>query len=254
MKYSIITASYNSNKFIKKTISKVLEQKDVEFEYIIVDGGSIDGTVDIISSFASRDNRIRWISERDKGIADAMNKGIRMATGDIVAHIHSDDFYPHPYVLKNVAASFSKETRWATGGMIIVDENDEVLDEIKVKNFSYNNLLKGNSIYHPSTFISREFFNQIGFFDTSLKYAMDYDMWLRMGSIAAPVLLNDSLSCFRVHSLSLSTAYPDYAYSEAWMIRKGYLGPNIFKIIFEYYRFLNNRKKYIYHNESLFEK
>ena len=94
MKISIITITLNSRKYLDKSISSVLSQDHQNLEYIFVDGGSTDGTLEIIKKYAEKDQRIRWISEPDRGIADAMNKGVALATGDIIAHLHSDDSYP----------------------------------------------------------------------------------------------------------------------------------------------------------------
>lgn len=251
MKFSIVTIAYNSKVFIEKTICSVLSQKEVDLEYILIDGGSTDGTVGLIKGFARSDRRIKWVSERDAGISDAMNKGIRMATGDIIAHLHSDDFYPHPLVLKNVASAFGEGGPWVTGGMLIVGAEDEVLADIKVRDFNYNNLLRENSIYHPSTFVKRKCFECVGLFETNLRYAMDYDLWLRLSEIAAPVLLDEPLSCFRAHSSSLSTVCSDAAYAEAWSVRKRYLGRNPFRLLFHYFRFLRSRGVNQRFNKSL---
>lgn len=251
MKFSIVTISHNSNNYLEKTIKSVLSQADIDLEYILIDGGSTDGTVDIIKNFALSDTRIKWQSEKDDGISDAMNKGIRMATGDIIAHLHSDDFYPHPFVLRKIATVFHAGVKWVTGGMHIVGENDGLILYAEVKPFSYKALLKGNSIYHPSTFLLRSCFYDIGFFDTSLKYAMDYDMWLKLAKSISPILLNEPLSCFRAHSSSISTVGSDNAYTESWRVRKRHLGRNPIKILFEYFRFLNSRKAYNQFNRSL---
>ena len=118
MKISIITITLNSRKYLDKSISSVLSQDHQNLEYIFVDGGSTDGTLEIIKKYAEKDQRIRWISEPDRGIADAMNKGVALATGDIIAHLHSDDSYPAPGILSTVTHEFSScpDALWLTGG------------------------------------------------------------------------------------------------------------------------------------------
>lgn len=104
---SIITATYNSAETINDTIKSVLCQTNKDFEYIIVDGGSTDETVDIVKSYESEfSGRLKWVSEKDKGIYDAMNKGIKMASGDIIGILNSDDFYTDKDVLQTVADNF----------------------------------------------------------------------------------------------------------------------------------------------------
>ena len=107
MKISIITASYNSGKTIRHTVESVLRQTYPDFEYIVVDGGSTDNSIDIVKDYqVAFKGRLKWISEKDKGIYDAMNKGIRMATGDVVGILNSDDFYTDENVLQTVADNF----------------------------------------------------------------------------------------------------------------------------------------------------
>ena len=107
MKISIITASYNRGKTIRHTVESVLRQTYPDFEYIVVDGGSTDNSIDIVKEYqVAFKGRLKWISERDKGIYDAMNKGIRMATGDVVGILNSDDFYTDENVLQTVADNF----------------------------------------------------------------------------------------------------------------------------------------------------
>ena len=251
MKVSIITISYNSENFIEKAIQSVLSQKNVDLEYILVDGDSTDGTVGIIKSHASCDARIKWVSEPDAGISDAMNKGIGMASGEILGHLHSDDFYPHDGVLEKVSTAFAKGAIWVTGGMQIVGVKDEVIADIEVRNFSYRELLRGNLIYHPSTFVARRGLESVGLFDTSLKFAMDYDLWLRLGKLAAPLRLEEPLSAFRAHRASLSTVSSGSAYDEAWSVRKRYYGINPVQWFLGYYRFLRHRRSYRRFNEEL---
>ncbi len=114
MNFSIITVTFNSKRYLEETIRSVLTQAFVDLEYILVDGGSTDGTLDIIRDHAAKDRRIRWISEPDEGIADAFNKGIALASGEIVGIINSDDTYA-PGALRAVADACAAHPDWGTG-------------------------------------------------------------------------------------------------------------------------------------------
>jgi hypothetical protein len=172
-----------------------------------------------------------------------MNKGIRMAKGEIIAHIHSDDYYPDSTVLSSVATLFeSRNPSWVTGGMYIVGSNGERLKEIKVRPYSYQKLVSGNTILHPSTFVAREAFDKVGLFDISLKHAMDYHLWLRLGKLGDPVIIDKPLSCFRAHVGSLSTFEAEQATKEEWMIRKHFLGKQYHRIAYHYCRYLRSKK------------
>jgi len=242
MKFSIITITFNSKKFLEQTIHSVISQDYSNLEYIIIDAGSTDGTLDIITKYASEDHRIKFVSEPDKGISDAMNKGIRLASGDVIAHLHSDDFYPDSSVLSAVKAVFdSADPFWVTGGMYFVDEAGEIIDEIKVRDYDYEVLVRGNIILHPSTFIASRAFAKTGMFNISLKYAMDYDLWLRLGALGNPVTIDRPISCFRVHTGSLSTIEAELASKEEWLIRKRFLGSDYLRIFYHYCRYLRSR-------------
>jgi len=226
MKISIVTVCLNSRRFIDETIESVLSQDYPDFEHVIIDGGSTDGTVELIRSYAERDARIIWSSESDRGISDAMNKGVSLATGDVVAHLNSDDYFANPAVLSRVAACFKAVPKcdWLTAGLTFVDEDGGFLRDVKVRRYSFRRLLRGNIILHPSTFIRRAFFHEVGGFDLSLKYCMDYDLFLRLGGLAPPYLLDDQLACFRVHNDSRSVVRSTEAYAEEFQVRMNCLG------------------------------
>ena len=222
MKFSIITITMNSRGYLNETISSVLSQEYRNLEYIIVDGGSTDGTLDTIKECARKDDRIRWVSEPDQGIADAMNKGVLLATGDVIAHLHSDDRYADASVLSRVAMEFARhpEALWLTGGEYVIDQQGRIIQEIKVRRYSYRKLVRCNFILHPATFIRREGFRRAGLFNTHRKYAMDYDLWLRLGTFGKPVLVDALLACFRLHGGSLSSNEAEKAFDEALEVRK----------------------------------
>ena len=181
MKISVITVSLNSEKTIEKTINSVLSQNYTDLEYIIIDGKSTDKTLEVIEKYKSKINII--VSEKDKGIFDAINKGIQRCSGDIVSIIHSDDFFYNDKVLDVVNKNFK--------------ENDDLecligttLIKRKNSNFTvrkYNSLFfKKWMIYlgftppHPSTFIKKKVYDKIGFYKTNYEIASDFDFFLRM--------------------------------------------------------------------------
>jgi len=243
MKFSIITATLDSERFLEETVRSVLSQDYPDFEYILVDGGSSDGTVEIIKDYAAIDGRLRWISEPDRGIADAMNKGIRMAKGEVVAHIHSDDFYAANGVFSDVAAAFAAhpDALWLTGGVYEVDEEGAILREIKVRRYGYRKLIRCNFILHPATFVKSEGFRRAGLFDERRRYAMDYDLWLRLGTLSVPVTIDKPLASFRLHGGSLSTVETEKAFDEALDIRRELMKGEQLRFFLHYLYYLLKR-------------
>jgi glycosyltransferase involved in cell wall biosynthesis len=206
-KISIITPSYNQGKFIEQTIQSVLSQNYSDLEYIVMDGGSTDNTVEILKKYGGK---LKWFSEKDKGQSDAINKGLKMATGDIVTWLNSDDYYL-PETLKKVGEFFinNAKAQWVTGDYKIVDENGK---EIQSFVRSYKNILRSlpfsstlyiaNYINQPSTFWKRSLMNEVGFVNENYHLCMDYDLWLRIYQKYPLNTLNTPLSAFRIHSTS----------------------------------------------------
>jgi glycosyltransferase involved in cell wall biosynthesis len=226
MKISVITISLNSREHIADTLASIHDQNYSNFEHIIVDGGSSDGTIDIVKTFAASNDHLVFVSEPDKGISDAMNKGLALATGDVVAFLHSDDYYAGEYVLSTVAAAFkesSEQSLWATGGIVEVDTQGITIRSLSARKFTKRRLLRNNIIYHPATFVRRETLLQLRGFDQGLRYAMDYDLWLRLSLIALPVQIAESIACFRVHSGSISSQNRIAALNEEYYVRMRYV-------------------------------
>lgn len=183
-KISIITPSYNQGQFIERTIKSVLNQKYPNLEYIVVDGGSTDETVKILKKYSSK---IRWISEQDNGQADAINKGIKMSTGDILAYLNSDDIY-EPESFQTISDYFlnNPEAMLVYGKGKHIDKNNIYIEDYPSKPTDYLGLHPTCSICQPTAFWRRELIDEIGYFDEKLKYAMDYDYWIRV-SIKYPL-------------------------------------------------------------------
>jgi glycosyltransferase involved in cell wall biosynthesis len=249
MKISIITPSYNQAAFLGETINSVASQDaDVQVEHIIVDGGSADGSLELLETLG---DQVRWISEADKGQADAVNKGIGMASGDIVGWLNSDDIYL-PGALKSVMKYFQDHPgcRWLYGQCrIINDSGQERWDLItryknaRLKKFTMGKLLRENFISQPAVFFRKELFEKAGGLDLSLRYAMDYDLWLRFGKIAPAGVILQDLACFRRHRSSKSETGFREQFFEQYAVARRYSPSffnrslhrfNIFKIITSY--------------------
>lgn len=226
MKISVITITLNAADFLNGAIDSVAAQNHPDVEHILVDGGSTDGTLDLIRGAAARNPRQRHLSGADDGISDAMNKGLEAATGEVVAFLHADDLYADPAVLSRVISTFRQHPScvWLTGGIRQVGRNGSLLRDLPVRQYSYRRLLRSNIIFHPATFVRREALLQVGGFSPSLRYAMDYDLWLRLAKLADPVTCNDIFACFRVHRGSLSCRCHRAAFREEWDVRRRALG------------------------------
>lgn len=179
MKISIITIAYNSEDTIEDTILSVINQTYKNIEYIIVDGGSTDKTIEIIEKY--KENIQTFISEPDKGIYDAMNKGIRLATGELIGILNSDDFYANKNVIKNIAEHI-KENDSIYADLVYVDrkDTDKVIRYWKSGEYKKNAFLKGWMPPHPTFFLKKAIYEQYGTYNLSLKSAADYELMLRV--------------------------------------------------------------------------
>ena len=194
-------------------------------ELIVMDGGSTDGTLDILKKY---EDKLKWISQPDAGQADAVNKGIGMATGDIVGWLNSDDIYM-PGALQSVINAFDQhsENQWLYGNCNMIDENGREVRQwiTNYKNFSsrkfkYNRLLTENFISQPAVFFRKKSFLEAGKLDTSLHFAMDYDLWLKMAKLSSPIIVNRYLASFRLHGLSKSVTNHRKLFSEQYDVHQ----------------------------------
>jgi glycosyltransferase involved in cell wall biosynthesis len=180
MKISLLTVSYNSTATIKDTIESIRSQEYKDIEYIVVDGNSKDGTVEIIKSYDSFINK--WISEPDKGIYDAMNKAIQMATGDVVGILNSDDFYYNSQIIAQVAKAFEDQTTDVVfGDLIFVDPTNlsKIVRKYSSAGWHPAKFARGFMPAHPTVFIRRKYYEQFGLFKTDYKIAADYELLIR---------------------------------------------------------------------------
>ena len=184
MKISIITATYNSGKTLRDTIESVLSQTYSDFEHLIIDGGSKDDTLKIIKEYEPKYNgRLRWISEPDKGLYDAMNKGIGMATGDVVGILNSDDFYTTDKILEILSSALEKSGADAVYGDVhfVNDDNlDKCVRYYSSKGFRRWKMRLGWMPAHPSFYCRRSVYERYGTFDISFKIGADFENLLRL--------------------------------------------------------------------------
>ena len=196
MKFSIITPSYNQARFLEQNIQSVLDQDIAPVEHIVVDGGSKDDSVKILQSFP----HLLWVSEKDRGQTDALNKGIRMATGDIIGWINSDDYY-EPSILGAVAREFEDPAcNWVIGDITKVYEGSDRIEKETSAEITFESLcLDPDILRQQGTFFRKSFLDRAGEFDESLHLVMDLDMWLRLSRLDRPRMLHRNLAYFRLH-------------------------------------------------------
>lgn len=199
-KISIITITYNSEKTLEETIKSIEAQNYNNLEYIIVDGGSEDSTLEIVEKYNGLITK--YISEPDEGISDAFNKGIGMASGDIVGIINSDDML-NENALKTLALNYDGKTDVYYGNAIVCSENGEYLHILNSKE-DLSEMPYSFCIVHPATFVSKKAYEKYGVFDKELKCAMDYDFLLRCYKSGAIFKYIDSaLSIYRTGGVNM---------------------------------------------------
>ena len=220
---SIVTPSYNQGQFIEETIRSVLLQGYPNLEYIIMDGGSTDDSVDSIRKYEPW--LANWISEPDRGQSHAINKGIQQASGDILLWLNSDDLCL-PDAFRKVALAFLADPTVSliTGQARIIDANGENIGELRSYFISWDELVTNpcNSIRQISTFFSRSLFNELGLVDENLHIAMDTDLLVRFTQFQVPQILDDYLSAFRKHQDAKTFTQLIKGYEESDRVRTKY--------------------------------
>jgi len=220
--FSIVTCTWNSAATLPATLASLRVQTCRDVEHIFVDGGSTDATLALLDAFPGRKRVLHGVRG---GISHAMNCGIAAASGDIVAHLHADDYYAAPDVLATVAQAMADSGRAWLVGEIAVLAGDRVLPPQARRAYSYRALASGSAfVPHPATFVRRALFDTVGGFDATLRYAMDIDLWLRLGAHTPPVVLERVLAVFRDHPGSVSSANKLLARQEEWRVRRRYAG------------------------------
>jgi glycosyltransferase involved in cell wall biosynthesis len=201
---SIITPSFNQVEFLERTILSVLEQDYANVEYIIIDGGSTDGSLEVIRRY--EDKITSWISEPDLGQTDAINKGFNLASGEIIAWLNSDDTYL-PGAIREAVNFFNlhPEVGMMYGAAYYIDEDDKILAAYPSAPTDYEGLRRGRTtISQQSMFFRRVIWSMVGPLDPTFYYAMDYDLWVRIASVTPISFHPVPLANFRLQSASKS--------------------------------------------------
>ena len=224
---SIITPSYNQGKFIRETIESVLQQKYENIEYIIIDGGSTDNSLDIIKEY---EDRLTYISEKDNGQSDAINKGFRMAHGEIVAWLNSDDVY-EPDCIEKAVEEFIKNDKVGLvyGDGYIIDEFSNKLKIFEyTQEFDFWKLVNfWDYIMQPATFFKRKTLQDVGYLDENLHYCMDWDLWIKLAAVSEVKYIPELLACSREYGETKTSTGGDKRLVEITKLLQKYSGKQV---------------------------
>jgi len=196
MKISIIIPTYNCGEYLEKAILSVLNQSYENKELIVIDAESIDNTKEILEKYS---NQLRWISEKDSGQADAINKGFKMASGEIVAWLNADDYYETD-IFDDVVGEFKKDKEIVVvyGKCNTVDlDGNLIVKNTPPREITTKKMInKGNFIYQPASFLKKEAVEKVGYLDERLNYWMEYDLFIKLSKIGKLSFIDETLSNF----------------------------------------------------------
>jgi glycosyltransferase involved in cell wall biosynthesis len=238
---SIVTPSFNQAKYLEETIQSVLNQDYQNLEYIIIDGGSTDGSLDIIQKYSERLSW--WISEPDRGQTDAINKGFARANGEILTWLNSDDTYLPGAVSQAVSfLTANPGVGMVYGDANLIDENGEIIGKFPAKQTDFRRLMRGYvHIPQQASFFRTDLWRQVGPLDPTFFFAMDYDLWVRLAKITSLCYYPRLWANFRLHGGAKSVAADDRCWPEmvrvhrreggswlSWMSIKAIIRPLIY--------------------------
>jgi glycosyltransferase involved in cell wall biosynthesis len=196
---TIVTPSYNQSRYLEQTIRSVLEQDYPSVEYFVIDGGSTDSSVEIIRKYESQLSG--WVSEKDKGQAEAINKGFLRGSGEYIAWLNSDDLY-QPGAIRAAIETFQKhpEAGLVYGNVLSIDENAQPFNLQTFQPYSLTDLMSFNIISQPAVFMRRAVLEQAGHLDLGYHLLLDHHLWLRMAALAPMVYIPATLAAARYHA------------------------------------------------------
>jgi glycosyltransferase involved in cell wall biosynthesis len=236
---SIITPSLNQGRFIRDTIESVLSQEYPRLEYIIMDGGSTDDTLDILRSYGGR---LIWRSAPDSGQAEAVNRGFRLAKGDILGWLNSDDTYL-PGTVKAAVGHLAANTETAVvyGDAYYIDEKNAITGIYPTEDFSLSRLAGACIICQPAAFIRRAALDTVGMLDPGLRYCMDYDLWIRLGRRFRIDRIERFVANSRRYPETKSWSHRDKLFEEIYAVAErsfGHVSPH-WRVCRAYYRLVD---------------
>jgi glycosyltransferase involved in cell wall biosynthesis len=248
IKLSIITPSYNLGNYIERTIKSVVEQDYANYEYFVIDGGSNDETVEILKKYEKLyPAKFKWISEKDKGQTDAINKGLRRATGDWFAWINADDYYEPNIFSKLVEQLKLHPDAGVVYGNCNTIHPDQKEINIPPKEVSKSSFFNGNVIFGPASFFNIKILNEVGEFDETLDLWMDYDMYMRIAKKYKLQYIDLFIANFfiREDQKSQSEKYKKKLADEAYFVSRKNGGPIFSKLLQNKYPKYKNILKYL---------
>jgi len=218
LKISLVTPSYNQGVFLTSTIKSVIDQNYPDLEYLVIDGGSSDNSVDIIKRYEK--SLTYWISERDHGQCEAINKGWRRVTGEIIGYLNSDDLLL-PGSLNRVSSFFENNPHvdFIYGNAIYIDKDGKTIGRLNGQPFDLRRLLlRIQTIPQPAMFFRRKLLDEIGYLDENLHYTMDFDFWLKIAKIYTIEYVPQDLAAMRLHTDAKTTSQQDLFYKDELIV------------------------------------
>ncbi len=232
---TIVTPSYNQGHFLRETIQSVLSQDYPALEYIIVDGGSTDNSLEIIRQHADR--LAWWVSEHDEGHADALNKGFAHSKGEVLAWLNSDDTYQPGAIRQAIDYLLAHpDVSMVYGDANLIDDQGKYLGRFPARQTGYARMLQGYvHIPQASTFFWSRLWKQVGPLDLSLKYSFDYDLWVRLAKLAPVVYVPQVWANFRLHEAGKTVYLDDRCYPDMIRVARREGGGKISWLVIRWY-------------------